>query len=106
MFYLLEMYMMNMDFRISSYLVKWRAIVTLERYKGRRRLSDIDGYAPWKDWNNFNRKALARRKSGSRKMGVFDANLQGLLLATIELFKMGGRDRKCYMKPNLFLRLI
>lgn len=96
-----------MDFRISFYLVKWQAIVTLERYKGCWRLSDVDGYASWRDWNNFNRKALAHRKSGSRKMGVFDANLQGLLLPTIELFKMGGRNRKrCYMKLNLFLRLI
>lgn len=78
MFYSLKTHVMDIDFRKSSYLVKRRAIVTLERHKGCRRLSDVDGYASWRDWNNFNPKALARRKSGSRKMGVFDANLQGL----------------------------
>jgi len=36
-----------------------------------------------------------------RKTGMFKANLQGLLLTTIELFKVGGKARKrCYMMPN------
>jgi len=41
--------------------------VTLERHKECRRLNDIDGYEPRKDWNNFNREALAEKAGVERR---------------------------------------